>query len=128
MTVVAAACSRPPIDPTAATDIKSTTTTETTAPASEASGGITASQIDGVWVFQYEPETGMSALHSGVAEIVSGCLVIDGFIVIWPTASMEDAAAAVAAARTGANQQVMIGGGGMGALRDEVWGVVNSGV
>lgn len=75
--------------------------------------GVQAMQIDGVWVFQHEPDTAMAALHSGTPEIVNGCLVIDNTIVVWHTDTLEDAAAAIAAVKAGNSPQLLIGGGGL---------------
>ena len=72
-----------------------------------------ATQIDGVWVFEYSPNGGMDALHGGTPEIVDGCLVIDSTIVVWPSDKLDEAAAAIAAARAGESPQLLIGGGGL---------------
>ncbi|MEN8041813.1 MAG: hypothetical protein ABFR95_09955 [Actinomycetota bacterium] len=76
--------------------------------------GIEAVDIDGVWVFEHDPEAGMQALHSGVPEIVDGCLEVGGFIVVWPTDMMDEAKAAVTAATAGDAEPITIGGGGFG--------------
>ena len=70
-------------------------------------------QIDGVCVFQHEPEVAMEALHSGTPEIAGGCLVIDDTIVVWYVDRIEEAAAAIAAAKAGESPQLLIGGGGL---------------
>ena len=70
-------------------------------------------QIDGVWVFQHEPEFANNALHGGVPEIVDGCLVIDDTIVVWHVDRIEEAAAAIAAAKAGESPQILISGGGL---------------
>ena len=75
--------------------------------------GIEARQIDGVWVFFHEPDAGMDALHSGTPEVVDGCLVVDGAVVIWHTEADGAAEAALAAALTGEEPQLLIGGGGI---------------
>ena len=70
-------------------------------------------QIDGVWVFQHEPEVSGDALHSGTPEIVDRCLVIDDTIVVWHVDRIEEAKAAIAAAKAGESPQLLIGGGGL---------------
>ncbi len=76
-------------------------------------GGVTAIQIDGVWVFEYTPNGGMDALHSGIPEIIDGCLVIDDTIVVWDSARLDEAAAAISAAKAGESPQLLIAGGGL---------------
>ncbi len=79
----------------------------------EGVGGVTAVQIDGVWVFEYSPNSGMTALHSGTPQIIDGCLVIDDTIVVWDSAGLDQAAAAIDAAKAGESPQMLIGGGGL---------------
>ncbi len=75
--------------------------------------GIEALSIDGVWVFRHDPAAGMDALHGGRAEIVEGCLVVDEAIVVWHADRFHEAAAAIAAIRSGENPEVLIPGGGI---------------
>jgi hypothetical protein len=75
--------------------------------------GIESVEIDGVWVFRHEPEVSMDALHSGTPEIVNGCLMIDNTVVVWHPDTLEDAAAAIAAAKAGDSPQLLISGGGI---------------
>ncbi len=75
--------------------------------------GPRATEIDGVWVFEYSPNGGMDALHGGTPEIVDGCLVIDSTIVVWPSDKLDEAAAAIAAVKAGESPQLLIGGGGL---------------
>lgn len=75
--------------------------------------GVEATQIDGIWVFQHQPEFAMDALHSGTPEIVDGCLVIDDTVVVWNAERLDEAASAVAAAKAGEQPQLLIGGGGL---------------
>jgi hypothetical protein len=86
--------------------------------------GIEAFEIDGVWVFQHQPEVAMDALHSGTPEIVNGCLVVDNTIVVWHFDRTDDAAEAIAAAKAGESPQLLIGGGGIsldeGATPDQI--------
>ena len=86
--------------------------------------GIEAFQIDGVWVFQHQPEVAMDALHSGTPEIVNGCLVVDNTIVVWHFDRIDEAAEAIAAAKAGESPQLLIGGGGIsvdeGATPDQI--------
>ncbi len=110
LVLVVAACS----DGSSAQE--SSTLVPDTAEPSDADGdrtGIEASQIDGVWVFQHQPEVVMNALHSGTPEIVNGCLVVDNTIVVWHFDRVDEAAEAVAAAKAGENPQLLIGGGGI---------------
>lgn len=80
----------------------------------EAANGIEAVQIDGVWVFSHDPMAWEAALHGGLPEIVDGCLVIGDMIVVWHVDEMDEAAAAVTAAKAGESPQLLIGGGGFG--------------
>ena len=121
LVLVVAACS----DGSSAQE--SSTLVPDTAEPSDADGdrtGIEASQIDGVWVFQHQPEVVMNALHSGTPEIVNGCLVVDNTIVVWHFDRVDEAAEAVAAAKAGENLQLLIGGGGIsvdeGATQDQI--------
>ncbi len=86
--------------------------------------GIEALQIDGVWVFQDEPESAMEALHSGTPEIVDGCLVVDNTIVVWHVDRIDEATEAIAAVNAGESPQLLIAGGGIsvdeGARPDQI--------
>ncbi|MFQ5555168.1 MAG: hypothetical protein ACE5GC_07360, partial [Acidimicrobiia bacterium] len=73
---------------------------------------IEALQIDGAWVFRHHPGPAMDALHSGVPEIVDGCLLVDDTIVVWHADSFGEARDAVAAALAGEPEPLLIGGGG----------------
>ena len=75
--------------------------------------GIEAFQIDGVWVFQHQPEFSNNALHGGIPEIVDGCLVIDNTIVVWHADRIDEAAKAISAVKAGERPQLLIGGGGI---------------
>ena len=75
--------------------------------------GIEALQIDGVWVFQHQPEAAMDALHGGTPEIVDGCLVVDNTIVVWHVDRIDEATEAIAAVKAGESTQLLIGGGGI---------------
>ena len=75
--------------------------------------GIEALQIDGVWVFQHQPGSGMEALHSGTPEIVDGCLVVDNTIVVWHVDRIDEATEVIAAVNAGESPQLLIGGGGI---------------
>ncbi len=90
--------------------------------------GIEAFQIDGVWVFQHQPEVAMDALHSGTPEVVNGCLVVDNTIVVWHIDGIDVAADAIAAARAGESPQLLIGGGGIsvdeGARPDQIPAII----
>ncbi|MEA2001324.1 MAG: hypothetical protein U9N84_05495 [Actinomycetota bacterium] len=90
--------------------------------------GIEAFQIDGVWVFQHNPEGWDDALHSGTADVVNGCLVVDGTIVIWHIDRIDEAADVIAAINAGGAPQLLIGGGGIslneGATPDQIPAII----
>ena len=88
-------------------------TAEDDSPPVRSDGGIEALQIDGVWVFQHQPEAAMDALHGGTPEIVDGCLVIDNTIVVWHVDRIDEATEAIAAVKAGESTQLLIGGGGI---------------
>ena len=88
-------------------------TAEDDSPPVRSDGGIEALQIDGVWVFQHQPEAAMNALHGGTPEIVDGCLVIDNTIVVWHVDRIDEATEAIAAVKAGESPQLLIGGGGI---------------
>ena len=88
-------------------------TAEDDPPSVRSDGGIEALQIDGVWVFQHQPEAAMDALHGGTPEIVDGCLVIDNTIVVWHVDRIDEATEAIAAVKAGESTQLLIGGGGI---------------
>jgi hypothetical protein len=83
------------------------------APQESNDDGVRAIQIDGVWVFAYAPGGGMDALHGGTPEIVDGCLVVDGAIVVWNSGRLDEATAAIAAVKAGERPQLLIPGGGL---------------
>ena len=127
--VVVAACGGG-TEPASAKDEASTTGTTSTDVDAEPrksaadTAGIEALQIDGVWVFQHQPEFAMDALHGGTPKIVDGCLVIDNTIVVWHVDRIGDAAEAIAAVKAGESPQLLIGGGGIsvdeGARPDQI--------
>jgi hypothetical protein len=90
--------------------------------------GIEALQIDGVWVFQHQPEAHNDALHSGTPEIVNGCLVVDNTVVVWHVDRIGDATDVIAAAKAGESPELLIGGGGIsldeGARPDQIPSVI----
>ena len=83
------------------------------APVEGDDAGVAAIQIDGVWVFEYTPNSGMAALHSGTPQIIDGCLVIDDTIVVWDSAKLDEAASAIVAAKAGERTPLLIAGGGL---------------
>ena len=91
--------------------------------------GIEALQLDGVWVFQHQPEISGDALHSGTPEIVDGCLVVGNTIVVWHFDRIDEADEAIAAVRAGESPQLLIGGGGIsvdeGTPPDEIPTVIS---
>ncbi len=80
---------------------------------SDVEDGITATQINGVWVFHHAPDSAMNALHSGFPEVIDGCLMIDNTVVVWHTDDLDQARDAVEAANAGEQPQLLIGGGGI---------------
>jgi hypothetical protein len=90
--------------------------------------GPEALQIEGVWVFQHQPEFALTALHGGIPEIVNGCLYVDGAIVVWHVDRIEEAAGAIAAVRADESPQLLVGGGGIsleeGASPDQLPAVI----
>ena len=86
--------------------------------------GIEVLLIDGVWVFQHQPEFAMAALHGGTPEIADGCLVVDNTIVVWHVDRIDEAAEAISAAKAGESPQLLVGGGGIsvdeGARPDQI--------
>ena len=82
-------------------------------PGGGATPGLEAMQIDGVWVFQHNPDGSNAALHSGTAEIVNGCLMVDNTIVVWHVDRIHDATHAIAAIKAGDAPQLLVGGGGV---------------
>jgi hypothetical protein len=83
------------------------------APQDDTDEGVRATQIDGVWVFEYTPNGGMDALHGGTPEVIDGCLVVDGAIVVWSSGRLDEATAAIAAVKAGERPQLLIPGGGI---------------
>ena len=108
---------------TAAFTVGCGATAEDDLPPVRSDGGIEALQIDGVWVFQHQPEFANQALHGGTPEIVDGCLVVDNTIVVWHVDRIDEATEAIAAVKAGESPQLLIGGGGIsvdeGARPDE---------
>lgn len=76
-------------------------------------GGIQPLQIDGVWLFEYEPRSGDDALHGGRAEIIDGCLYVDDAIVVWAASRLDEASAVIDAINSGEKPELLIGGGGI---------------
>ena len=53
----------------------------TSSSSSSSDSGAEALQVDGVWVFRYDPhQVGLDALHTGEAAIVDSCLQTVNFI------------------------------------------------
>ena len=121
-------------EPASAKDEASTTGTTLTdvdaepGKSAEDTAGIEALQIDGVWVFQHQPEFAMDALHGGTPEIVEGCLVIDNTIVVWHVDRIDEAAGAISAVKSGVSPRLLIAGGGIsldeGARPDQIPAVI----
>ena len=86
---------------------------EPTMVASPDGADLEAIQIESVWVFQHNPEGSNAALHSGTAEIVDGCLIVDNTIVVWHVDRIDDATRAIAAIKAGDTPHLLVGGGGL---------------
>ncbi len=74
--------------------------------------GITAYQVDGVWIFTHDPEAWHDLLTVGAADIVGGCLFIGQDLVVWHVSRLNDARAAVAAVQAGQHPVLSVGGFG----------------
>lgn len=74
---------------------------------------VTALQIDGVWVFEYDPDGFDNALLSGPADIVDGCLVVDNAVVVWHVSQRSEAESVVSEVLSGKHPQMELGGGGL---------------
>lgn len=70
-------------------------------------------QIDGVWVFQHDPDGWDDALHGGTAEIADGYLYVDGAIVVWHTDRLDEAARVISSIKSGEQPDLLIDGGGI---------------
>jgi hypothetical protein len=81
---------------------------------------IEALQVDGVWVFRYDPNGGMTALHGGEAAIVDSCLLVGDCIMVWPFGRFGEAKDAIAAVRAGEAPMLTLGGGGQSLEEDGV--------
>jgi len=75
-------------------------------------GGVVASQIDGVWVFQYDPQGGLGSLLEGPATIVDGCLYISDNLVVWDVDRLDELEGIIAAVQAGEEPIVRVGGAG----------------
>jgi hypothetical protein len=82
-------------------------------PAPTSGPGVVDVQIDGVWVFTHAARDSMDALHGGVPEIVDGCLVVDGLVVVWRDERIAEAKAAVRAAKAEDETPLRLAGGGI---------------
>ena len=87
-------------------------------PGGGATPDVEAMQIDGVWVFQHNPDGSNAAHHSGTAEVVDGCLMVDDTIVVWHVDRIDDATQAIAAIKAGDTPQLLVGGGGISIDED----------
>ncbi len=93
---------------------------------------VEAMDIDGVWVFAFEepPTYSMDALHSGTAEVVDGCLLIDDTVIVWWSDQLADVDDILAGLAAGATVDVQLGGGGFalgeGATLDQFPDAVRS--
>lgn len=116
------------VDPECAPCVPLTFTPPLPALGDQSRGGIQPLQIEGVWVFEHRPDVAMTALHSGVAEIVDGCLYIDGAIVVWAGERIDEAVAVIDAVKSGDQPGLLIGGGGIstneGASPDDLPAVI----
>jgi len=74
---------------------------------------VVALQIEGVWVFEHDPNGYYDAEHSGRADIVDGCLVVDNAVVIWHVSRRADVERVVSEVLSGMHPQIRLGGGGL---------------
>jgi len=72
--------------------------------------GVVASQVDGVWVFHYDPQGSLAALMQGQANIVDGCLYIADFLVVWHVDRLDELEGIIAAVQAGEQPVVAVGG------------------
>jgi len=73
--------------------------------------GVTATKVDGVWIFSGPPPTDVrDALFSGVPAVVGDCLMIGSGIVVWQSTDLDAVPAVIAAARAGKTSKVNVGG------------------
>jgi hypothetical protein len=72
--------------------------------------GLAATQVDGVWVFQYDPQGWHEALLEGPASIVDGCLYIGDFLVVWHVDRLDELEEIIAAVQAGEQPVVAVGG------------------
>jgi len=75
--------------------------------------GVTARQVDDVWVFSHSPSGGMDALHGGRATIEDGCLLVDGAVVVFHESMVLDGIELIGAIRNGDEISATIPGGGI---------------
>ncbi|MDD9932216.1 MAG: hypothetical protein OXT09_01355 [Myxococcales bacterium] len=69
---------------------------------------------DGVWLFSLDPAGGGdSALGSGAASIVDGCLVIGEEVVVWLEDDLDFARSLIDSVAAGEAPKVTVGGGGI---------------
>ena len=73
---------------------------------------IKATQIDGVWVFRYDPQGWHDALLEGPASIVDGCLYIGDYLVVWHVDRLGELEGIIAAVQAGEEPEVAVGGSG----------------
>jgi hypothetical protein len=91
---------------------------------SETVDGITARQVEGVWVFSHSPTGGMDALHGGRVTVEGDCLLVDGAVVVFHDDMMQDGIELIGATRDGDELTATIPGGGIslseGAALDDI--------
>lgn len=86
----------------------------------ESEPGVDSMQIDGVWLFTYQPDgDSLDARHGGSVGIQNGCLTVDEAVVVWPASDVELAASYVRDALAGNPTEVVVGGGGFDLDEDD---------
>lgn len=81
--------------------------------AGDADSGVEANQINDVWVFRHDSAAGEDALHTGAAEIVDDCLLVDGAVVVWQDHQLDEVEETIQAVRSGESPSLSVAGGGI---------------
>jgi len=76
------------------------------------SASVTATEIDGVWVFSGpQPDHAKDGLFSGIPAVVGECLVLGKAIVIWRRSDLDEVATVVGAAKAKTSAEIDVSGG-----------------
>lgn len=77
---------------------------------SASSDGVRSAQVSGVWVFSHgETDYNLASLR-GTAAVTRDCLVVDGYVVIWPESLIADAQNAVTDVQAGREVTIRLAG------------------